>query len=89
MWIDYTRDQKLRGDRIEVCKAVNVYKHIDKNMFFKLKERESGHKKAALVKELNHVGYEKVLVLRESDKRMELSNDCVNASSVNMLKTKI
>ena len=78
------------GDQIEVFKIVNRYEDIDRNMFFKLKEgsRIKGHK-AALVKELCRLDMRKYSlshsVINEWNK---LSNDCVNASSVNMVKNK-
>ena len=72
-------------------KIVNGYEDIDRNMFFKLKEgnRTRGHK-AALVKEqcksdIGKYSFSQRLI-NEWDK---LSNDCVNASSVNMFKYNI
>ena len=59
---------------------VNGYEDVDRNMFFKLKEgsRTRGPK-AALVKEQ----------CRLDMRKYKLPNDCVNASSVNMLKNRI
>ena len=83
--------RRLRGDQIEVFKIVNGYEDVDRNMFFKLKEgsRTRGHK-AALVKEQCRLDMRKYSfsqsVINEWNK---LPNDCVNASSVNMLKNRI
>ena len=77
--------RRLRGDQIEVFKIVN------RNMFFKLKEgsRTRGHK-AALVKEQCRLDMRKYSfsqrVINEWNK---LPNNCVNASSVNMFKNRI
>ena len=66
-------------------KIVNGCEYIDRDMFFKLKEgsRTRGHK-AALVKEQCRLDMRKYSfsqrVINEWNK---LSNDCVNASSVN------
>ena len=67
--------RRLRGDQIEVFKIVNGYEDVDRNTFFKHKEgsRTRGHK-AALVKE---------------QCRLDMPNDCVIASSVNMFKNRI
>ena len=78
---------RLRGDQIEVFKIVNGYEDVDRNMFFKLKEgsRTRGHK-ATLFKEkcrLNMIKYS------FSQRTLKLSNDCINARSVNMFKNKI
>ena len=67
-------------------KPVNGYKVIDRNMFFKLKEgsRTRGHK-AAFVKEQCRLDRRKYsFSQRVINKWNKLSNDCVNASSVNM-----
>ena len=70
---------------------MNGYEDVDSNMFFKLKEgrRTSGHK-AALVKEQCMLDMRKYSfsqrVINEWNK---LPNDCVNASSVNILKNRI
>ena len=83
--------RRLRGDQIEVFKIVNSYEDVDRNIFFKLKEgsRTRGHK-AALVKEQYGLDMRKYSfsqrVINEWNK---LSNDCVNASSVNMFKNRI
>ena len=79
--------RRLRGDQIEVFKIVNGYEDVDRNMFFKLKEgsRTRGHK--ALVKEqcrLNSTFSHRVI-----NEWNKLTNDCVNASSVNMFKNRI
>ena len=79
---------RLRGDQIVVFKIVNGYENVDRNIFFKLKEgsRTRGHK-AALVKEQCRLDMRKYSfsqrVINEWNK---LSNDCGNASSVNMFK---
>ena len=83
--------RRLRGGQIEVFKTVNGYEDVDRNMFFKLKERSRirGHK-AALVKEQCRLDMRKYSfsqrVINEWNK---LPNDCVNASSVNMFKNRI
>ena len=70
---------------------MNGYEDIDRNVFFKLREgcRTRGHK-AALVKEqcrLDMRNYSfSQRVINELNK---LSNDCINASCVNMFKNKI
>ena len=79
--------RRLRGDQTEVFKIVNGYR----NMFFKLKEgsRTRGHK-AALVNQQCRLDMGKYSfsqrVINEWNK---LPNDCLNASSVNMLKNRI
>ena len=67
-------------------KIVNDYEDVDRNILFKLKEgsRTRGHK-AALVKEQRRLDVRK-RVINEWNK---LSNDCVNAISVNMFKNRI
>ena len=78
--------RRLRGDQIEVFKIVNAYEDVDRNMFFKLKEgsRTREHK-AALVKELCRLDMRKYsFSQRVINKWNKLSNDCVNAGSVNM-----
>ena len=75
-------------DQIEVFKIVNGYGDIDRNVFFKLKEgsRTRRHK-AALVKEHCRLVIRKYsFSQRVINKWNKLSKDCVNASSVNMLK---
>ena len=70
-------------------KIVNCYEDIDRNIFFKLKEgsRTRWHK-AALVKEQCRLDMRKYsFSQRVINKWNKLPNDCVNASSVNMLKT--
>ena len=61
--------RRLRGNQIELFKIVNGYEDIDRNMFFKLKERSRtrGHK-AALVKEQCTLDMRKYT---EGDKLME------------------
>ena len=46
MWIDNTRDAKIKGNQIEAFKILNGYENIDSNMFVKIKEIEitRGHK---------------------------------------------
>ena len=83
--------RRLRGDQIEVFKIVNCYEDVDRNMFVKFKEgsRTRGHE-AALVKEQCRLDMRKYSfsqrVINEWNK---LPNDCVNTSSVNMLKNRI
>ena len=65
--------------------------HVDRNMFFKLKEssRTRGHK-AALVKEQCKLDIRKYsFSQRVINECKKLPNDCVNASSVNMFKNRI
>ena len=38
MWIDNTRNAKIKGDQIEVFKILNGYENIDSNIFFELKK---------------------------------------------------
>ena len=60
-------------------------------MFFKLKEgsRTRGHK-AALVKEQGRLDMRKYsFPQRVINERNKLTNDCVNASSVNIFKNRI
>ena len=82
--------RRLRGDQMEVFKIVNSYEDVDRNMFFKLKERRTRGHKAALVKEQCRLDMRKLSssqrVINEWNK---LPNDCVNASSVNMFKNRI
>ena len=84
--------RRLRGDQIEVFKIVNGYEDVDRNMFFKLKDgsRTRGHKAALLVKEQCRLDMRKYSfsqsVINEWNK---LSNDCVNAGSVNTFKNRI
>ena len=72
-------------------KIVNGYEDVDRNMFFKLKEgnRTRGHK-SALIKEQCRLEMRKYSfsqsVVNEWNK---LSNDCINASGVNMFKNRI
>ena len=72
-------------------KIVNGYEHVDRNIFFKLKEdsRTRGHK-AALVKEQCRLDIRRYSfsqrVINEWNK---LPNDYVNANSVNMFKESI
>ena len=82
---------RLKGDQIEVFKIVNSYEDVARNMFFKLKEgsRTRGHK-AALVKEHCRLDMRKYsFSQRVINKWNKLPNDCVNATSVNMLKNRI
>ena len=70
---------------------MNGCEDVDRNMFFKLKEssRTRGHK-AALLKEQCRLDKRKYtfsqMVINEWNK---LPNDCLNASSVNMIKNRI
>ena len=34
MWIDNTRNAKIKGDQIEVFKILNSYENIDSSIFF-------------------------------------------------------
>ena len=83
--------RRLRGDQIYVLKIVNGYEDIDKNMFFKLKQgsRTRGHK-AAFVKEQCSLDTRNCsLSQRVINEWNKLSNDCVNASSVNVFNNRI
>ena len=65
---------------------VNGYEDIDRNMFFKLKEGNitTGHE-AALLKEQCRLDMRKYsFSQRLTNEWNKLSNECVNASSVNM-----
>ena len=69
-------------------KLVDGHEDIDRNMFFKLKEgsRIRG-RKAASVKEQCRLDMRKYSFLhRALYEWNKLSNDCVNASNVNMFK---
>ena len=84
-------NMRQRGGQIEVFKIVNVYEDVDRNIFFKLKEgsRTKGNK-AALVKEQCRLDMRKhSFSQRLINDWNKLSNDCVNASSVNMFKNRI
>ena len=78
--------RRLRGAEIEVHNIVNGYEDIDRNMFFKLKEGNitTGHE-AALLKEQCRLDMRKYsFSQRLTNEWNKLSNECVNASSVNM-----
>ena len=78
--------RRLTGNLIEVFKILNGYEDIDSNIFFKLKEDSMtrGHK-AALVKPYCRLDKRKFsFSQRTITDWNNLSNDCVNASSVNM-----
>ena len=71
-----------------MSKIVNDYEDINRNMFFKLKEgsKTRGHK-AALVKEQCRLDLRKYSFShRVTNEWNKLSNDFVNASSVNLIK---
>ena len=71
-------------------KIVNGYEDVERYMFFKLQSSRTRGHKAALVKEQCRLDLRKYSfsqrVINEWNK---LPNDCVNASSVNMLKNRI
>ena len=72
-------------------KIVNGYEYVDTDMFFKLKEGSitRGHK-AALVKEQCRLDMRKYsFSQRVMNEWNKLSNDRVNASSVNVFKIRI
>ena len=79
--------RRLRGNQIEVFKIVNCYEDVDRNMLFGSRNR--GHK-AALVNEQCRLDMRKYSfsqrVINESNK---VPNDCVNASGMNIKKTRI
>ena len=77
--------RRIRGDQIEVFKILNGYENIDYNIFFEIKESiiTRGHN-YTLVKKQSRLDVRKF-----SFSWNNLSTDCVHASSVNILKTKI
>ena len=79
--------RRLRGDQIEVFKILNGYEDIDSNIYFKRKEdcMTRGHK-AALVKPYWRLDKRKFSYQRTTNDWSQLIHDCVNASSVNVLK---
>ena len=82
--------RRLREYQVEEFKIVNGYEDVDRNMFFKLKEgsRTRGHK-AALVKEQCRLVTRKYSFSQSVINGWnKLSNDCVNASSLNMFKNR-
>ena len=38
MWIDNSRNAKIKGDQIEVFKILNGYENIDSNIFLEIKK---------------------------------------------------
>ena len=38
MWTDNTRNEKIKGDQIEVFKILNGYENIESNICFEIKE---------------------------------------------------
>ena len=81
----------LRGNQIVVFNILNGYENIDSNIFFEIKESKitRGHN-YTLVKKQSRLG---VIQYSFSQRTFNvwnnLSTDCVQASSVNMLKNKI
>ena len=84
--------RRLRGDQIEVFKILNGYENIDSNIFFEIKESKitRGHN-YTLVKKQSRLDVRKYSF---SQRTINVWNnlstdDCVQASSVNMFKNKI
>ena len=91
MWFDNAKDRETKRRPNGSVKIVKGYEDIERNMFFKLKEgsRTRGHK-AALVKEQCRLDMRKYAISQKVINEMnKLSNDCVNASSVDMFKNRI
>ena len=81
--------RRLRGDQIEVFKILNGYENIDSKLifFFEIKESKitRGHN-YTLVKKQSRWDVRKFSF---SQRTINVSTDCVHASSVNMFKNKI
>ena len=90
MWIDNTRNAKIKGDQIEVFKILNGYENIDSNIFFEIKESKitRGHN-YTLVKKQSRLDVRKFSFSQRTINANNLSTDCVHASSVNMFKNTI
>ena len=91
MWLNNRRGKEVKRRPIEVFKILNGYENIDRNSLFSLKKdrRTRGHW-VTLVKEHCRLDIRKYsfsqVTINEWNK---LSTNCVNASSVNMLKNKV
>ena len=83
--------RRLRGDQIEVFKILNGYANIDSNLFFEIKESKitRGHN-FTLVKKQSRLDVRKFSFShRTINVWNKLSEDCVHASSVYMIKNRI
>ena len=90
MWTNNTRNSKIKGGQIEVCKILNGYENIDSNIFFKIKEMKitRGHN-FTLVKKQSRLDVRKYsFSQRTIDVWNKLSTDCIHVSSVNVFKNK-
>ena len=92
MWIDNTRNAKIKGDQIEVFKILNGYENIDSNItFFEIKKCKitRGHN-FTLVKKQSRLYVRKYsFSQRTIHVWNKLSTDCVHATSVNVFKNRI
>ena len=83
--------RRLRGDQIEVFNILNGYEHIDRNIFFTVKEerRTRGHGFTLAKKQcrlnIRTFSFSQGTV----NEWNRLSADCVGASSVSIFKNKI
>ena len=81
----------MRVDQIEVFRILNGYENIDKNIFFSLKKdsRTRGHE-VTLIKYQGRLDMTKYsFSQRTLNEWNKLSNDCINAISVNMFKNNV
>ena len=95
MWIDNTRNAKIKGGgQIEVFKILNGYENIDSNIFLEIKKSKitRGHN-FSLVKKQSRLD---VRTYSFSQRTInvwnvwnKLSTDCVHATSVNVFKNRI
>ena len=84
MWIDNTRNAKIKGDQIVVFKILNAYE----NSFFR--EKKPGGHNFTLVKKQSRLDVRKYsFSQRTINGWNKLSTDCVHATSVNVLKNRI
>ena len=83
--------RRLRGDQIEVFKILNGYENIDYNIVFEIMESKITRRhNYTLVKKQSRLDVRKFsFSQRTINIWNNLSTDCVQASSVNMLKNKI
>ena len=91
MWIDNTRNAKIKGDQIEVFKILNGYENIDSNICFEIKKLKipRGHN-FTLVKKQSRLDVRKYsFSQRTINVWNKLSTDCVHATSVNVFKNRI
>ena len=91
MWTDNTRNEKIKGDQIEVFNTLNVYENIDSNIFVEIKDSKitRGHN-FTLVKKQSRLDVRKFsFSQRTINVWNKLSAECVHASSVNMFNNRI